>query len=187
MVDTVDDPIELVSSRHGEWTERFDEERERVREALTANGLDRRLERIEHVGSTAVPTLAAKGIVDIDVVVTREAVGATSTALVEELGGTRVENHDGWHPVFREHGGQRFNDHVFAASDDGWRTSVVTRDVLGARPDLRREYERLKRDLAADHDDLVAYSEGKSEFIGRLLAVARGATGLTDCAVPPTR
>jgi GrpB-like predicted nucleotidyltransferase (UPF0157 family) len=50
--------------------------------------------------------------------------------------------------------------------------------VLRARPELRREYEGLKRELSAEHDDLVAYSEGKTAFIERLIATARSGDDL---------
>lgn len=178
MVDPNDDPIELTPSRHALWCERFLAERDRVRDALAARGLDDRTERIEHVGSTAVPDLAAKDIVDLDIVVADDAVGAVSRALESALGGTRLENSEGWHPIFRRHEGARFNDHVFAASGEKWKVSVATRDVLRARPDLRAEYEELKRELAASHDDLTAYSVGKTEFVGRVLDVARADDGL---------
>lgn len=185
MVSPHDDPIELVPSRHDEWRAAFERERDRVRDALEAAGLADTVERIEHVGSTAVPDLAAKDIVDLDVVVADDDVAAASRALVAELGGDRVENSGGWHPVFRAHDGQRFNDHAFAASSDKWKVSVATRDVLRARPGLRDEYEALKRDLAADTDDLKTYSVGKTEFVERLLREARAADDLAfDFAVP---
>ena len=63
--------------------------------------------------------------------------------------------------------------------------SVATRDVLRARPDLRGEYERLKRDLAAEHDDLTAYSVGKSAFVARVLTVAREDEHLAFDFEPP--
>lgn len=178
MVSIHDDPLELVASRHPAWSERFASERDRVSSVLVACTLDSKVERAEHVGSTAVPGLAAKDIVDLDIVVADGAVSDVSSALESELGGDRVRNTDSWHPVFRVHDGQRFNDHVFAVSNDKWKVSVVTRDVLRARPDLRTEYEQLKRELAAEHDDVNAYSEGKTAFIERVLDVAR-----TDDAV----
>lgn len=178
MVDPNDDPIELAPSRHALWRERFLAERARVRDALADRGLAGRVERIEHVGSTAVPDLAAKDVVDLDIVVADDAVGAVSRALEADLGGTRMENDAEWHPIFRRHDGVRFNDHVFAASGGKWKVSVATRDVLRARPALREEYERLKRELAAAHDDLAAYSTGKTEFVGRVLDTARADDGL---------
>lgn len=185
MVDATDDALELVPSRYDAWRERFRAERERIRTALDARSLDGRVERIEHVGSTAVPEIAAKDVVDLDIVVEDGAVSDVSRALVAELGGDRAENTDSWHPVFRRHDGQRFNDHVFAVSDDGWKTSVVTREVLRARPDLRGEYEGLKRELAAEHDDLYGYSTGKTDFVGRVLDVARADDDLAlDVEIP---
>lgn len=179
MVDPNDDPIELVESRHGEWRELFRAERGRIRDVLSAHDLLDRVDRIEHVGSTAVPALPAKDVVDLDVVVGDDAVGAVSRALETGLGGTRLENSVEWHPLFRAHDGQRFNDHVFAASSEKWRTSMLTRDVLAARPDLRAEYEALKRDLAASTSDLTEYSVGKTALIDRLVRVARGDDSLS--------
>ncbi|MFC4359812.1 GrpB family protein [Halobium salinum] len=173
MVGLHDDPIALVPSRHGEWRESFEAERERLVSVLQDRSLDDRLVRLEHVGSTAVPDLAAKDIVDVDLVVGDGAVGEVASAVVDDLGGTRYENSDEWNPVAREHDGQRFNVHVFAESGEKWRVSVVTRDVLRARDDLREEYEELKRDLATGTDDLEEYSMGKTEFVERVLRVAR--------------
>ena len=178
MVSPHDDSIELVAPNYEEWRARFVAERDRVHRALAIHDLESRLRRLEHVGSTAVRNLPSKDVVDLDIVVADDAVGDVSDAIASELGGDRSENAAEWHPVFRVHDGQRFNDHVFAASSDRWKLSVVTRDVLRARPELRREYEQLKRELSAEHDDLVAYSEGKTAFIERLIATARSGDDL---------
>lgn len=184
MVNVDDDPIELAPSQHEEWCERFAAERDRIRDVLSTHTLKTQVERIEHVGSTAVPDLAAKDIVDLDIVAVDGAVSDVSRTLEAELGGNCVENSDQWQPVFRVQNGQRFNDHVFAASNDGWKVSVITRDVLRADPDLRREYERLKRELTEKHDDLVAYSNGKTPFIERVLEVATEDNAAYDFTVP---
>lgn len=185
MVDPNNDPIKLVSSRYEEWSEQFEAECDRVYDVLTANRIADHVERIEHIGSTAVPDLAAKDIVDLDIVVADEAVADISRVLEAELGSDRIENTDEWHPIFRVHDGQRFNDHVFAVSGDKWKLSVITRDVLRAHPTLRAEYEQLKHELASEHDDLTAYSKGKSTFVIRVLKTAREDDGLTfDFDVP---
>lgn len=173
MVDPHDDPIELVPSRFDEWRAAFEAERDRVRRVLGSAGLGGHVDRIEHVGSTAVPDLPAKDIVDLDIVVTDAAVPEVASVIAGELGGDRYEGSIEWHPVFREHNDQRFNDHVFAASGSGWKTSVVTREMLRAHENHRAEYEALKRDLTAEHDELEAYSEAKSPFMDELLKVAR--------------
>ena len=185
MVDPRDEPLWLVPSRHDEWCDRFDAERARIRDVLRAKDLLDRCRRIEHVGSTAVPDLAAKDVVDLDVVVDDGAVRPVADALVDALGGTRFENAEAWHPIHRAHDGQRYNVHVFAASSDLWKRSFVTREVLRADPALREEYEALKRELAAEHDDVVAYSEEKDAFVARLLRIAREDDELTvDVDVP---
>jgi GrpB-like predicted nucleotidyltransferase (UPF0157 family) len=173
MVDPHSDPVQLVPSQYERWRDAFAAERERVEAALARRDLDEAVERVAHVGSTAVPDLAAKDVIDLDVVVADGAVPAVADALVEELGGTLMENSDEWRPVFREHEGQRFNDHVFAASSERWRISVATRAVLRERPDLRRAYERRKRELADEHDELTPYSRGKTDVIRRVLEAAR--------------
>lgn len=173
MVDVDDDPLTLVPSRHNVWVEEFINERDRLHELLTQHSLWYAVERIHHVGSTAVSDLAAKDIVDIDIVVADEEVFEIARTIETELGGTRVENSPDWQPIFREVEGQRLNDHVFAHSSDGWKVSVVTRDVLRANPNLCREYERLKRQLANEYGDLEAYSVGKTSFMEQLLSIAR--------------
>lgn len=185
MVDPHADPIELVSSRFDEWRAAFQAERDRVRRALGSADLDGHVHRIEHVGSTAVPGLPAKDIVDLDIVVADAAVPEIASVIAAELGGDRYEGSTEWHPVFREHDDQRFNDHVFAASGSGWKTSVVTRDVLRTHEDHRAAYEALKRDLAADHDGLDAYSEAKSPFMDELLKVGQSDPQLSyDFEIP---
>jgi len=187
MVSPHEDPITLAPSRHEEWRAQFERERERIVDVLERQGLQRHVQRIEHVGSTAVPDLAAKDIVDLDIVVPDSAVEPVSRAIETELGGTRYENSEQWHPVFREAEGQRFNDHVFAHSGDGWKVSMATVAVLRERPDLRAEYEQLKRTTARETDELETYSKSKSEFVGELLDVARELELSLDFEIPEGR
>lgn len=66
----------------------------------------------------------------------------------------------------------------------GW-SSVVTRDVLQRRPELRKEYARLKRELTEQHDDITAYSRGKTRFVERVLAIVRQDDSLAyEFAIP---
>ena len=195
MVDPDDHPIELVAPRHGEWRRAFRAERERLHGALTEHGLLDAVVRIDHVGSTAVPDLAAKDVVDVNVVVADDAVEAVSTAVVDELGGDRHRNSEAWHPVFRRAGdagdhesedGQYVNVHVFARSAEGWRVSLATREALRADADLREAYERRKRELAAETDDLTEYSVGKTDLVRRAVDLVRGeGEPSVDVAVPP--
>jgi len=190
------DPIELVADRHGEWREQFRAERERLRGALAEHDLLDAVVRIDHVGSTAVAGLAAKDVVDVDVVVDDDAIAAVSTAVVDELGGDGHRNSEAWHPVFRRAKSEADADagadgrcvdvHVFARSADGWRASVATREALRADADLREAYERRERELAAETDDLSEYSVGKTDLVRRAVDLARGeGEPSVDFAVPP--
>ncbi len=186
MVDPTADPIELVPSRHEAWRRAFETERERVGDALAERGLAGTVERIDHVGSTAVPGLPAKDVVDLDVVVADDVVAAVAEAIAAALGGDRYRNAPEWHPVFRRAAGQRFNDHVFARSGEGWRVSVATREALRADADLRRAYAERKRELASETDDLTEYSRGKTDLVRRAVAAVRSPGGPSvEFRVPP--
>lgn len=180
MVDPRAEQIALVPSRYEDWRRAFAAERERLTSVLERADVLDAVERIEHVGSTAVPDLAAKDIVDLDIVVHDEAVESTSAAIADALGGTRLRNTPRWHPVFRREEGQRFNDHVFGVTSDRWKISVLTKEVLREDEALRRAYEDLKRRLAAEHDDLEAYSRAKTSFMERVLERGRERDDLVD-------
>ncbi|WP_254864070.1 GrpB family protein [Halovivax gelatinilyticus] len=85
-----EDPIELVDSQYAAWRARYD--RDRLERLFDRRDLRDTVYRIEHVGSTAVPDLAAKDVVDLDIVVADRAVGTVSSAIESTLGGTRHEN-----------------------------------------------------------------------------------------------
>ncbi|WP_331236173.1 GrpB family protein [Natronorarus salvus] len=88
MVDPHDDSIVLISSRYDRWREAYARERDRLRIVFEERGTSGGLDRIEHVGSTAVPDPPARNIVDLDVVVSDDAVRAVSRAIEADLGGT---------------------------------------------------------------------------------------------------
>jgi len=147
-----------------EWPARFERERERV-----AAALGDLVERFEHVGSTAVPGLAAKPVIDLDAVL-RDPDGWERC--VEPLAAAGYEH---WRPG--DFGDRRF----FRRYEDGVRVAHVSllgpespvlrehlalRDLLRGRPELARRYGELKRGLAAAHgDDRIAYTEAKTAFV----------------------
>jgi GrpB-like predicted nucleotidyltransferase (UPF0157 family) len=107
-----------------------------------------RARSIEHIGSTAVPGLAAKPIIDIDVVVADEADVAEAIAMLAAAG----------YP------------HKGDAGVPG-REAFDQPPHLRANPGTAREYAALKRELAATHrDDRASYTEAKTAFIEAVLA-----------------
>jgi GrpB-like predicted nucleotidyltransferase (UPF0157 family) len=164
------------------WPESFRRERDYLLSCLP-NDL---LGRIEHFGSTAVPGLAAKPIVDMLVEVTDlEAVKGRIVPLLEAQGydyfwratkGEDVPPFYAWfigrNPATRE---RTHHIHMVEGHFPHW-DSLRFRDYLIANPNVAREYEALKRQLATEHaHDRVAYTRAKSEFIERVTAAARPA------------
>ena len=153
------------------WPSRFEREAERIRQALGDQ-----LVRIDHVGSTSVPGLAAKPIVDIQASV-RSMI--PRTAYVEPL---RALGYrwalDPWsdeHEYFsRDDDGERsYQIHVCRAGSDWERRHLAFRDWLRQHPEDAAAYERLKRELAARHPrDIFTYVDAKTGFIRAIEARA---------------
>lgn len=161
------------------WPMHFEEEAARIRSSLGDQ-----LVRIDHVGSTAVPGLGAKPIVDIQASV-RSMVPRTN--YVEPLRGLGYRwALDPWsdeHEYFsRDDGGERaFQVHVCLAGGDWERRHLAFRDWLRDHAEDAAAYERLKRDLADRHPrDIFTYVDAKTDFIreieARALSEARSAT-----------
>lgn len=146
------------------WPSLFEGEAGRIREALRDVAI-----RIEHVGSTAVPGLAAKPVVDIqvsvDVMVPRDRFVAPLVALGYEF---VPDPTDTEHEFFKKevNGIRTYQIHVCPVGSEWERRHLAFRDHLRANPDDAGLYAQLKRQLAADHPrDIMAYIDGKTPFI----------------------
>ena len=124
--------------------------------------------RMEHVGSTAVPGLAAKPIIDMDVVLASSADLAQAIRLLADLGYV----HEGdlginGREAFRCPSGEaRHHLYVVIEGAAELRRHVAFRDALRADAALRDKYVQLKKGLAAQYPgDREAYTQGKSTFI----------------------
>jgi putative glutamine amidotransferase len=146
------------------WPERFDEEAVRLRVALGAQVV-----RIEHIGSTSVPGLAAKPVVDISVgLVSMEPRSAYVPALVDLGYRTVLDPSDPDHEfASRDLAGERcFHVHLCLAGSPFERRHLAFRDRLRTHPGDAAAYGDLKRRLAAAHpNDVHSYTEGKTRFI----------------------
>lgn len=143
------------------------------------------IRRLEHIGSTAVPGLAAKPVIDI-------LVGVDDLALVRDEVAPRMEA-DGydcfWRPtsgddvgpfypwfIGRDVSGSRISHiHVVTMDNAEQWDRVAFRDFLRRHPETAEEYARLKRDLAGRFaTDRARYTEEKTEFIRRVTHLAVG-------------
>ncbi len=128
---------------------------------------------IEHVGSTAVPRMLAKPIIDIMAPVerlsaSRDAIGAVASAGYRYAPHRSDEMH--WFckpsPAHRTH-----HLHLVPMTSRLWNQRLAFRDALREDPTLAREYAELKRELAERFRfDREAYTDAKAPFVARVLA-----------------
>lgn len=160
-------PIDIVPYDVS-WPARFEREAARVRAALGDVAV-----AVEHVGSTSVPGLAAKDVIDIQVAVAGFEPEARFRDPLERLGYVHREDPDEpAHRFFKleDDGGRRLvNIHVCEVGSDWDRRHIAFRDLLRTRPDVAAEYERLKHDLAPRFEVVDDYASAKGDFIRRLL------------------
>jgi GrpB-like predicted nucleotidyltransferase (UPF0157 family) len=149
------------------WAARFAQLGAQLRAALGEVAL-----RIDHVGSTAVPGLAAKPIVDIQVSVpTLEPVEPFRVPLVALGYVYRADNSERTKRYFREPPGERRTHvHVRRAGSFSEQFPLLFRDYLRAHADAAREYEAAKRRIARrfPHDGR-AYTEAKAPITWDLI------------------
>lgn len=153
-----------------DWSPRWAEQFEEVAADLRAALVDVASARVEHVGSTSVPGLAAKPVLDVDVVVEAADVAAAVAALESlgyvhrgDLGVTGRE-------AFHAPGGPRRHVYVCTSGTANVRNHLAVRDVLRRDPDLRDAYAAVKRALADDPAmDIDTYLAGKSAVLQQVL------------------
>ncbi len=130
-----------------------------------------------HVGSTAVPGLAAKPIIDIDVVVAdrpavRAAIESLAAAGWRHQGDMGIAGREAFAPAAD---GVYHHLYVVVDGDQPHRDHVDFRDYLLAHPGQAARYGELKRKLAPLlRTDRVAYGDAKAALIAQFLVLARG-------------
>jgi GrpB-like predicted nucleotidyltransferase (UPF0157 family) len=120
--------------------------------------------RIDHVGSTAVPGLAAKPWIDIQVAVRRMRPWDPYRDPLLALGYAHHPDDDD-HEFFHR---RPYHVHVCAAGGDWARRHLAFRDLLLRDATARAAYQEEKLRLAAELDDVHAYTEAKTPIIRRL-------------------
>jgi GrpB-like predicted nucleotidyltransferase (UPF0157 family) len=158
-----DPAIDVVPHDPG-WVGEFEREAAAIR-----NALNDVLLRIEHVGSTAVPDLPAKPIIDIQVSVRDIEDREAFVRPLERLGYLFAPDPDC--PEYHFFGKprerpRRYHVHVCAAGSNEEMRHLVVRDFLRSHSDEAARYAELKRELAhRTHQDRLAYIEGKEPFV----------------------
>jgi GrpB-like predicted nucleotidyltransferase (UPF0157 family) len=171
--------IEIVPY-DSEWPSLFEAEAARIRSALGPTAL-----RIDHNGSTSIPGMRAKPVIDIQV----------SVAALQPLSGfgdplTTLGYHhvphpdDAFCPFFHRplQWPHTHHVHVVQAGGEEERRTLAFRDYLRRHARVAHEYEELKRRLMADLNprdapSREAYALGKTAFVERIVSLAMRAAG----------
>lgn len=149
------------------WPAVFETLRTRVLDAL-----DDLAAAIEHVGSTAVPGLAAKPVIDIDVVVRTPSTAPKAIARLSTLGYVHrgqlgVEGREAFRPPASL---PRHHLYLCVEGNLALANHLAIRDALRANPELAAEYGALKQRLAAEFPhDSDRYTAGKTAFLLHVL------------------
>jgi GrpB-like predicted nucleotidyltransferase (UPF0157 family) len=148
------------------WPGLFEREAARIRAALG----DRVL-RLEHIGSTSVPGLAAKPVIDILLIVADPADEDAYVAPLERAGYRLIIREPGWHQHRLLKGPDTdINLHVHPPDSPEVGRNLRFRDHLRADPADRALYERTKRELAAqDWTYTQQYADAKSDVVEAIL------------------
>ena len=160
------------------WPAAFETEAARLRAALGTLAL-----RVDHHGSTSIPGLAAKPTIDIQVSVAALQPLQVYGSRLATIGYVHVPSaDDSFAPFFHQPAQWPHSHHVHVVERGGLeeQRTLAFRDYLRDNPVEAREYERLKRRLAAlnegsDAESRENYARAKSGFIERIVALALAA------------
>ena len=153
-----------------EWPQLYEREAERI-----GGALGDKLLRIEHVGSTSVPGLAAKPLIDVVLVV---ADSSDESAYVPELEAAgyvlRIREPDWFEHRLFKGPDTNVNVHTFSEGCEEIERMIAFRDWLRTHDEDRELYERAKRELAArDWKYVQNYADAKSAVVEEIIGRAR--------------
>jgi GrpB-like predicted nucleotidyltransferase (UPF0157 family) len=163
----------VISEYDSAWPDLYEAEKARIVDAIGDWLVD-----IQHVGSTSVPGLAAKPVIDIMPGVRSLADDTHFIPRLEAVGYEHLPVFEDDIPerrYFRRGIPRQFHVHAVEVSSDFWRRHLAFRDYLRAHPETAKEYAALKRRLAADYgNDRIGYTNAKTDFIVGVETLALG-------------
>jgi GrpB-like predicted nucleotidyltransferase (UPF0157 family) len=159
----------VIDDYNTDWPEKFETHRRLIADALGHTAL-----RIEHIGSTSVPGLAAKPIIDIVVVVQDSTNESTYLPQLEAARYVLRVREPEWneHRMFKTPA-QDVHVHIYSKGCPEIQRNLLFRDRLRRNSDDRRRYEQVKRELAAkEWPDMNAYADAKTEVVESIISAA---------------
>lgn len=151
-----------------EWPGKFNEIKD-----LFYSSFGNKIAGMEHIGSTSVPGLGAKPIIDVLLGVNRLSDAEDIIPNMEHLGYEYVFKYEDIMPERRyfvkyNHDSQKSIHHIHSVeiNSEFWNRHLLFRDYLRIHPEARDEYWELKKRLAAiDWEDKLGYTDAKTDFI----------------------
>jgi GrpB-like predicted nucleotidyltransferase (UPF0157 family) len=153
------------------WVSQFEADRNLISSAL--GGLAK---RIEHVGSTSIPGMKAKPIIDIAVAVEAFLALDGKISKLEGIGYEYVPKIEFPNRRFfrrGQWGAGTHHLHIYELNSNEWNNIILFRDYLRTHPDTAREYMNLKQMLAIETSDRQTYTDFKGPFIQSVIEKAK--------------
>ncbi|MCK5185118.1 MAG: GrpB family protein [Candidatus Heimdallarchaeota archaeon] len=158
----------ILEKYNPEWPDFFLEERAKIEKAL-----GHLIVKIEHIGSTAIPGMGGKPVIDIMIGVQEKDDAEKCIPLLASIG--YVSDPDR-HEDFPERKtldkyaiGAKIHLYIIDINSEEWVRHILFRDHLRANPDVARDYNKLKVELVKKYRyDREAYTKGKAKFIKKV-------------------
>lgn len=162
-----------VEDYNPDWVGEFQQEKARITEVLkNYSPLC-----VEHIGSTSVKGLGAKPILDIMAGVRHLDEADTFIEPLKSIGYEFVQHQEFPERRFFRKGQWRAGTHhlhIYRFGSEQWKNQLSFRDFLRSHPDVRKQYQQLKRSLSQKHRaDIVGYTEAKAPFIQYVIESAK--------------
>jgi len=150
----------------GEWPRLYEEEAKHVRQAI-----GERIRDIQHFGSTAVPGMCAKPIIDIAVAVDSLNAAQICIKQLEKIGYKHLWASDQPRSDFFIKGNPtEYHLRIFEAGSPDWARHIGFRDLLRRDSRVASDYAKLKKDLSKRFkNSREAYQDGKTDFVQNIL------------------
>lgn len=156
------------------WPQQYEAER-----GLILKVVGEKILSLDHIGSTSVPGLGAKAIIDIIAGVMDKKTADAILEAIRPLGYVHKssgedENPDWFYCVCRNNGGIRFHLHLVRYNSDFHLKHIIFRDWLRSHPEDSGRYYELKQDLAKRYNsNVIVYANGKTDFIRSIVEKAK--------------
>lgn len=171
----------IIAEYDPQWPLLFEQERKRIEAVLGNEAI-----RFEHIGSTAIPGLASKAVIDIAIGIQCLEMALKYIPLLEGLEYIYEPTFEALLPARRffwkgTPAVHTYHIHMAEVGSPLWVKPIMFRDYLRKHPDEAQHYGELKKSLAERWvNDMDAYVEGKTDFVeGVLVKAAREAAGFS--------